>query len=542
MQSTQLRSGNEAVALASYHLGFRLGTGYPGTPSTEILESLASFRESHGDPALRIQWAANEKVAFEVALGAAFAGARAIVSMKHVGVNVAADALFSAAYTNVPGALIIISADDPGMASSQNEQDNRRYGIAAGVPVLEPADSQQAYDFVCKAVEIAERWELPVMLRMTTRICHSKSVVVADPRHAPRKVNGYTRNVAGRVMLPAFARAAHRQLREKLSQIAQAADALGLVEYVDGQKDLGIVCSGVTAMHVREAAPNASLMILGMCHPLPVKLVEPWVNSVKRCIVIEEGDSVIFESMRAAGLNVQKAPSEFRFGELNVQRVRNILAGEADAGAPQQTGKAPELCKGCPHRSVFEVLGRHELIVSGDIGCYTLAALSPLAGMDTVVCMGASIGVGIGLRYAIGSDDPRRVVSVIGDSTFVHSGITGLVELVYNPPDSGHVVIVLDNGTTAMTGLQEHPATGRSLTREPRPKLSIEAVAKAIGVNRVEVIDPRDENARFERVLLEMLESRDIGVIVARRECLLSHARNHLELNANAPRKPPATG
>jgi len=540
MLSKQLLSGNEAVALSAFHRGFTLGTGYPGTPSTEILESLARLREEKEAAAgLRVQWAANEKVALEVALGVAFAGARSLVTMKHVGVNVAADVLFSAAYTDIPGALVLVSADDPGMASSQNEQDNRRYAVAAAVPVLEPCDSQQAYEYVGKAVEIAERWQLPVMLRMTTRICHSKSIVTCEPRIQPCKVGNYQRNIDGRVMLPAYARLAHRRLREKLTQIADNAESLGLVEYVRAGSDLGIICSGATAMHVQEAVPNASLLILGTCHPLPVQAIERWVNSVERCIVVEEGDPVLFEAIRSAGILVETTPRDFRFGELNVQRVRSILNPNTACSVQQPAGKAPELCQGCPHRAVFEILAKHDIIVSGDIGCYTLAALPPMSGMDTVVCMGASIGVGIGLRYGLSPNDTRNVVSVIGDSTFVHSGMTGLVELVYNPPETGHVVIVLDNGTTAMTGLQEHAATGRTLTREPCTRLAIEAVARAIGVSRVEVVDPRNEAERFEKTLVDMLQNREIGVIVARRECILAQARNHAELRKKPDPKSP---
>ncbi|MGC4068743.1 MAG: thiamine pyrophosphate-dependent enzyme [Polyangiaceae bacterium] len=275
-------------------------------------------------------------------------------------------------------------------------------------------------------------------------------------------------------------------------------------------------------MHVREAAPDVSLLTVGMCHPLPLERVRDFVHSVDRCFVIEEGDPVLYEQISAAGLVVSRPPQEFRFGEMNVQRVRQLLTGESSPEASGPSPKPPELCKGCSHRQVFSVLSKHELLVSGDIGCYTLAALPPFSAMDSVVCMGASIGVGLGLRHALGSQDGRRVVSVIGDSTFVHSGITGLVEMVYNPPESGHVVIVVDNGTTAMTGQQEHPGTGRSLRRAPTSRLSIEGIATAVGVDRVEVIDPVAESNRFERTLLEMLASEKCCVIVARRACLLA--------------------
>lgn len=526
MWNRLLLSGNEAVGLSALHHGFGIGTGYPGTPSTEILESLARFNEEEGGP-IRTQWAPNEKVALEVGIGAAFAGARALVTMKHVGVNVAADPLFSVAYATSPGALVLVAADDPGMASSQNEQDSRRHAIAAGVPVLEPADSQQAYDYLGLGAELAERWHLPVMIRMTTRVCHCKSAVIPGPRTPPALRGHHQRDVEGRVMLPGYARIAHRRLRAKLAEMSRWAETAGVTQQISGSRGLGIICSGVTAHHVREAVPEASVLIVGMCHPAPTEAMRRFAESVDRCLVIEEGDPVLFETARAAGIRVEPRPEEFRFGELDVRRVEQLLWGDQSTEVEPPPCKAPELCKGCPHGSVFGVLRKHNLIVSGDIGCYTLAALPPTSGMDSVVCMGASIGIGLGLRHALADEDRRRVVSVIGDSTFVHSGIAGLIEMVYSPPDSGHVVIVLDNGTTAMTGQQEHPATGRSLKRTPTSRLSIEGVARAVGVQRVEVIDPVAEVQRFEATLLEMLHAGCTNVIVARRPCLLAAKRLH---------------
>jgi indolepyruvate ferredoxin oxidoreductase alpha subunit len=528
-----LISGNDAIALAALHHGFAIGTGYPGTPSTEVLEALASLEEAPYRK-VRTQWAPNEKVALEVGIGAAFAGGRALVTMKHVGVNVAADPLFSVAYADLPGALILLAADDPGMASSQNEQDSRRYAIAAAIPVLEPIDAQQAYDFLGLAVEIAERWHIPVMLRMTTRVCHSKSVVRTRPVPPPPSPIRYVRDYAGRVMLPGNARQAHRQLRTKLTEIAQWGEASAVTNWTRGKGELGIICSGVTATHVREVVPDTDLFVLGMCHPAPIGKLREFVQSVSRCIALDEGDPILFEVLRSAGLDVEGRPESYRFGELNVERVRELLTNERRPEPPNNLGRPPALCQGCPHRTVFEILSRHELIVSGDIGCYTLAALPPLSAIDTVVCMGASIGIGLGLRHTLEEDQSRKVVSVIGDGTFVHSGLTGLVEMVYNPPKNGHVVIILDNGTTAMTGQQEHPATGRSLNREPATQLSIEGVACAIGVKRVEVIDPCAEKAHFERTLLEMLASSDTCVLVARRACLLTAKRLHEQGQASA--------
>ena len=513
-----LLSGNEAIACAALDAGVALGCGYPGTPSTEILE----FFSALGGAA---QWSPNEKVALEVALGAAFAGARALATMKHVGLNVAADPLFTAAYTGVTGGLVIVSADDPGMASSQNEQDNRRYAVAAGVPMLEPADSQQAYDFLAAAIEISERWAMPVLLRVTTRICHSKTIVRRHRLDGPRQAPRFVRDVQGRVMIPAYARLAHRRLREKLADIAAWNETCPLNTLAEGGGELGIIASGISTMHAREAAPNARLLQLGMTYPLPIARIRAFVSSVKRCIVIEEGDPCLAEAIRAEGIAVQDKPAMYRFGELSVERAARILAADVSPEPEPPKGKPPQLCVGCPHRLTFETLRALDCIVAGDIGCYTLGVLPPFEAMDTCVCMGASIGVGLGLRHALPAEQARRVVSVIGDSTFVHSGITGLVEMVYNPPPTGHVVVILDNGTTAMTGLQEHPGTGRRLNHEPTTRLSIEELARALGVQCVTVIDPVAQREHLGPLLADSLANGRLNVIVVRRPCLLAARR-----------------
>jgi indolepyruvate ferredoxin oxidoreductase alpha subunit len=532
----QLLSGDEAVALAALHAGVALGTGYPGTPSTEILEVFDTLGG-------RAQWAPNEKVALEVGLGAAFGGARAIVTMKHVGLNVAADPLFTAAYTGVTGALIVVTADDPGMASSQNEQDNRRYAIAAGLPMVEPADSQEAYDFFFAAVEISERWHIPVLFRMTTRVCHSKSIVAPDRAAA---ANGaptmggpttstphFEHDITARVMIPANARPAHRRLRAKLAEIAawgeaeawSAAPGLVALNRIEpGGTGLGIVTDGVAYLHAAEAAPDASILKIGLVNPLPLERIRAFAASVDRTVVLEEGDPVVGDSLRAAGIPVEARPEMYRFGELDVARVRRILAGDTSPEPALARGKPPELCPACPYHTVYATLRKHDCITAGDIGCYSLGVLPPYAAMDTCVAMGASIGVGLGLRHVLPPDEARRVVSIIGDSTFVHSGISGLVEMAYNPPPSGHVVIVLDNGTTAMTGQQEHPGTGRRLDHGPTNKLSIEGIATAIGIPSVTVIDAYAEPEEFERLLLERLEAPELSVIVARRPCILAAA------------------
>jgi indolepyruvate ferredoxin oxidoreductase alpha subunit len=542
-----LLSGNEAIALAARHAGVALGAGYPGTPSTEILESFSALGG-------KAQWAPNEKVALEVVLGAAFAGASAIATMKHVGLNVASDPFFTAAYTGVSGALVVVSADDPGMASSQNEQDNRRYAVAAGVPMLEPSDSQEAYEFTLAALELSRQWGIPVLLRVTTRICHSKSVVVPEaskrntsrletspqpPRNPPPPVH-FQRDVKGRVMIPAYARLAHRRLRAKLEEIAQWSEQSPLNKVLPGDDSLGVISSGIAYMHAREAAPQASFLKVGVTYPLPMEKIRAFAATVKRCLVIEEGDPYLVDSTRAAGVAVEGKAEMFRFGELNVGRVRRIIEGARTDEGEMPPGKPPQLCLGCPHRKVFETLAKLDCIVAGDIGCYTLGVLPPFEAMDSCVCMGASVGVGLGLRHVLSDDQARRVVSVIGDSTFVHGGITGLVEMIYNPPRTGHVLIILDNGTTAMTGLQDHPGTGRTLEGKPTGKVVYEDLARALGVRNVHVVDPTRDAEGFERLLVQALKRDELSVIIARRPCLLA-ARRISEL-AKAPQECPGDG
>jgi indolepyruvate ferredoxin oxidoreductase alpha subunit len=511
----QLLSGDEAVALAALHAGVRLGTGYPGTPSTEILE----YFDRLGGHA---QWSPNEKVAMEVALGAAFAGARTLVTMKHVGLNVAADPLFTATYTDVEGGLVVVSADDPGMASSQNEQDNRHYARAAAAPMLEPIDSQQAYDYTLLAFEISERWKIPVILRLTTRVCHSKTVV--QPREAPVATPAphFERDVPGRVMIPAYAKPAHHRLRRKMEEITAWNEADGPFRILDGDPALGIIATGIAVVHAREVAPEARMLVLGMTYPLPMQRIREFAATVDRLVVIEEGDPVLQDSLRAAGIPAEGKPEMYRFGELNVARVRRILAGDTTPEPVPPKGKPPELCQGCSHRDVFEVLRDMNCIVSGDIGCYTLGVLPPFSAMDTCVCMGASIGVGLGLRHVLPEDEARRVVSVIGDSTFVHSGITGIAEMVYNPPKTGHVVVILDNGTTAMTGQQEHPGTGRTLHHDPTGKISFEALAKAMGVQNVHLVERFDSDPSLEDLLKELLAKPETSLVVVRQPCVLA--------------------
>ena len=520
MEQRVLVSGDEAVALAALDFGISFGAGYPGTPSTEILEY---FSHLGGNA----EWSPNEKVAFEVALGAAYASARALVTMKHVGLNVAADPLFTAAYSGVSGALVVVSADDPGMASSQNEQDNRRYAEAAGVPMLEPSDSQEAYDFLGAAIEISERWQIPVLFRMTTRVCHSKTILQRRTDAVkPVSAAQFEHDRPGKVMVPANARPAHRRLRQKLAEMAAWNESSSLNMVSEGQESLGIITSGVSYVHIREAAPAAGVLKLGMTYPLPVEKIRAFAGSVQRCIVIEEGDPYLVNALRAEGIAVEGKAEMYRFGELDVTRLRRILNGDLSPEPAPLPGKAPELCPGCPHRRVFEILRDLDCIVSGDIGCYTLGVLPPFEAMDTCVCMGASIGVGLGLRHVLPEADARRVVSVIGDSTFMHSGLTGLVEMIYNPPQTGHVVLILDNNTTAMTGLQDHPGTGRTLAGELTHRLVFEDLAVAMGIQKVHTLKGGSTADDLEGLLHQALASNELTLIVVRNPCLLSAKRD----------------
>jgi indolepyruvate ferredoxin oxidoreductase alpha subunit len=516
------------VALAARHAGVALGTGYPGTPSTEILEHFSALGG-------KAQWSPNEKVALEVGLGVGMAGAAALVTMKHVGLNVAADPLFTAAYTGTVGPVVIVSADDPGMASSQNEQDNRRYALAAGVPMLEPADSQEAYRFTLAALDISRRWQLPVLLRMTTRVCHTKTVVEIEPPAVQPAPADFKRDIPGRVMIPAYARPAHRRLRRKLAEVVAWNETSDLNECSPGSSALGVITSGVAYMHVREAVPDAAVFKLGMTYPLPLERLRHFAAGVEQCAVIEEGDPYLVEQLRAAGIDVLGKAEMFRFGELNVDRVRRILTGERRAEPEPPRGKPPALCPGCPHRAVFTLLGQLDCIVPGDIGCYSLGVLPPFEAMDSLVCMGAGIGMGLGLRHVLPEEQARRVVSVIGDSTFVHSGITGLVEMVYNPPPTGHVVLILDNGTTAMTGLQEHPGTGRALDHQQTGKVDFVELAHALGIGQVHTIDPVAAPDRLEELLRRALARNELTVIIARRACVLAAGKIKQYERQNAP-------
>ncbi len=521
-------SGNEAIGLAAFHGGVALGTGYPGTPSTEILESFAAFGG-------RAQWTPNEKVAAEVALGVAFSNARAIVTMKHVGLNVAADLLFTAAYSGVSGGLVFAVADDPGMASSQNEQDSRRYAVAAATPMLEPSDSQEAYDFTLLAFEISERWGIPIILRLTTRISHSWTRVQLRNHIIPPLNPEFKRAPGKMVMIPAHARPAHKRLRAKIAEIQEWNETQGPNLIMNGTGRTALITSGISFTHCREAAPDAAVLKLGMTYPLPVRVVSAFAKKNADCLVIEENDPYLVTEIRGAGIDVRGKDQEFRFGELNVRRVKKLIAGDTSPDPEPEQTLPPALCRGCPHRTVFAILKAMNCLVSGDIGCYTLAVLPPLSAMDTMIDMGAGITVGLGMRHVLPENEARRVVSVIGDSTFLHSGITGIVEMVYNPPATGHVVIILDNGTTAMTGLQEHPGTGKTLDHRQTNRVIIEDICKGVGAQNVQVFNLPGAAGKLKDELQKALASNALSVFIARQACLLTAHRDRKLARTQAP-------
>ena len=535
-KQTLLLNGDEAVAWAALDAGVNLGAGYPGTPSTEILEK---FAELGGNA----QWSPNEKVALEVSIGAAFGHGRVITTMKHVGLNVAADPLFTATYTGVDGGLVVIVADDPGMASSQNEQDSRRHAISSGAPIIEPCDAQQAYDCLETAFLVSEKWHIPVILRLTTRVSHSKSLVTRRPLAKATKEPFYAKDASLHVMVPGNARKAHVRLRDKLEAIAAWAGENCVKVLREG--DAGaptIIASGISAVLAQEAAPEARIVQVGMVHPFPAEAVKAAVADKGEVRVVEEGDPVLFEQCRLAGIAVRSNPRIYRFGELSVSRVRRLLANIEQPEPPPPPGQPPALCPGCPHRSAYQVLSDRKAIVAGDIGCYTLGVMPPYSAVDTCVCMGGGITVGLGLRKVLPPEEAKRVVSVIGDSTFVHSGLTGIAEMVYNPPETGHVVVILDNSITAMTGMQENPATGRNLKHAPTYKMVLEDVVKAMGVPNVHVVDHVAHPEQFSGLLDEAQEKGGLWVIIVRRSCLIAapKIRQYDEANANGqPIMPP---
>lgn len=511
----KLMIGNDAIARGAYEAGATVATAYPGTPSTEIVSSFARY------PGVYAEWSPNEKVAMEVGAGASMGGARTLVAMKHVGVNVAADPLYTFVYTGVNGGLVIVSADDPGMHSSQNEQDNRGYGRFAKLPVIEPSDSQEAKDFTRLAFAISEEFDTPVMLRITTRLAHSQTLVEEGERQEVG-IKDYKKNAPKNVMLPGFARERHVEVEKRLLRLKEYAHTSELNRIEWGDRSLGVITSGVCYQYVKEVLPDISVLKLGMVNPLPDKIIREFAAGVERLVIVEELEPVIEEQVKSWGIAVEGKELFTLLGEYSPEFIEERLGGAAqNAGFgldKEIPGRPPLMCPGCPHRGVFHTLKKMRLTVMGDIGCYTLGALSPLDGMDACVCMGASIGTAMGMEKARGSEYAGKVVAVIGDSTFVHSGITPLIDIVYNQGTS--TVVILDNSTTAMTGHQDHPATGFTIKGEPTAKLDLEALVKAIGIKNVRVVDPLQLD-ELEQALEEELQRREPSVIIAKRPCAL---------------------
>ncbi|MBI3947688.1 MAG: indolepyruvate ferredoxin oxidoreductase subunit alpha [Armatimonadetes bacterium] len=522
MKTTRLLSGNEAIARGAHEAGVRVAAGYPGTPSTEILENIIQY------PGVYAEWSPNEKVALEVALGAAYGGARALATMKHVGLNVASDPLLTASYTGVNAGLVIVNADDPGMHSSQNEQDNRHYARLAKVPMLEPADSQEAKDFTIRAFALSEEFDTPVLLRTTTRVNHGKSVVCPGER-AEAPPRRFERNLQKYVMVPANAMRRHAVVEERLARLRELADATDLNRVERGDRPLGVITAGASYQYVKEVLPEAWVLKLGLIYPLPEALIREFAARVETLYVVEELDPFLEEQVRALGIPVLGKERFPRLGELNPGLVAAGFAGprRETAVPPPATdvpARPPVLCPGCPHRGFYQALRKLRAIVTGDIGCYSLGALSPLETMDTCVCMGASVGNAIGIRRAQPPDDKRPVVAVIGDSTFVHSGITGLVDAVYN--NTPVTVCILDNRTTAMTGGQDHPASGRTLAGAEAPRLDMAGLARAVGVEDVLEVDPYDQEAA-ERALRYAVQTGKPSVVITNRPCVLIDRSAH---------------
>ena len=508
-----LLSGNEAVARGAWEAGCRVATAYPGTPSTEIIENITKYKE------ISAEWSINEKVAMEIAAGASFTGTRALAAMKHVGLNVAADPFFTMGYSGVTGGLVVVSADDPGMWSSQNEQDNRHYGRHAKVPILEPADSSEAKEFTKLGFEISERFDTPVLLRLTTRICHSSCLVDLEKRKES-KVKGYVKDIKKRLVLPAHARALHLVVEERLKRIAEYSEVFPFNKIEWGKMTVGIITSGVAYQYAKEVFPDASILKLSLTHPIPKKLIGKFARKVRKIIVVEEGDPILETEIKAMGIKVSGKDKIPLCGELTPQVLRMSFVKKrvASKGWVDIPARPPVLCPGCPHRGVFYIFNKLKLVTSGDIGCYTLGALPPLSAMDTCVCMGASVTNAQGMEKALGKEFSKKLVAVLGDSTFFHSGITGLVNAVYN---KGHLnLVILDNFTTAMTGHQPHPGTGRLAAGGPGKRVAPEDIARGCGVEMVKVVNPNDLRAT-ESALREAIAFEGVAVLIFRRPCAL---------------------
>ena len=511
----QLYLGNEAVARGLYEAGVRVASAYPGTPSTEITEAAVKY------PEISCEWAPNEKVATEAACGASIAGARSFCAMKHVGLNVAADPLFTMSYIGVNGGMMLAVADDPGMHSSQNEQDSRNYARAAKVPMLEPADSAECREFTKLAYGLSEEYDTPVILRLTTRIAHSRSIVETEDRQ-DLPLKEYQKDPAKNVMLPAFAKPKHEKVEARTQALIRYAETTPLNRVELNGSKTGVITAGACYQYVKEAmGDTVNYCKLGLVWPLPEQLLKDFAAQCETVYVVEELDDFIENHCKALGLAVIGKEKFPRCGEFSQKLVKKLLTGEeAKSVALEETipVRPPVMCCGCPHRGVFYALKREKVYVSGDIGCYTLGASAPLSAMDACICMGASVSALHGYNKARGPEGEKKAVAVIGDSTFIHSGITSLIDIAYNATNS--VVIVLDNSITGMTGHQQNPTTGYNIKGDPAAAVDLEALCRAVGIRRVTVVDPYDLK-EVTRVLKEELAAEEPSVIISRRPCAL---------------------
>ncbi len=514
----KLLSGNEAIARGAYEGGATFASAYPGTPSTEIMETVAKEY-----PEVYAEWSPNEKVAMEVAMGAAFTGARALVAMKHVGVNVAADPLMTLSYTGICGGLVVVTADDPQLYSSQNEQDNRNYAKFAKIPMLEPSDSQEAKDFVIRAFEISEQFDTPVMVRSVTRISHARTPVELKERQkAPLEVK-VRKDPPKYVMLPVYGRKRHVVVEERLKKLKEFAETFEFNKMEINDPEIGIITSGISYQYAKEVFPNASYLKLGMIWPFPEKMIRDFRSKVKKLYVIEELDPFIEENLKIMGVQVDLGKDVLPIcGELTPNIIREKVAGIPEkpflTNPENIPPRPPNMCPGCPHRGMFYTIKKLKLYATGDIGCYTLGALPPLTSLDTCVCMGASIGHAMGMSKALGDEGRGKFVAVIGDSTFMHSGMTGLADIAYNK--SYATVIIADNRITAMTGAQDHPATGYTIRGEETYAVDFEELGKALGFKHIVKANPYDLET-YEKVLKEEVERDEPSLIINQGPCAL---------------------
>ncbi len=510
----KLMIGNEAVAAGLYDGGLGLVSSYPGTPSTEITEFLSVYDDIHSE------WAPNEKVACEVAFGASLAGARSACAMKHVGLNVASDPLFTLSYTGVNGGMVICVADDPAMHSSQNEQDSRHYAIASKIPMLEPSDSAEAYLFAKTAFELSEKFDTPVLLRMCTRIAHSQSIVERSEK-TPAVLKDYEKNPQKYIMMPGNAIKRHPVVEERTKALTEYAENCIYNTVEMNSNEIGIITSGCSYLYVKEAlGDSVSILKIGMPNPLPVEMIKDFASKVKKLYVIEELDPVIENHVKALGIKVVGKELFSILGEFSQKTVSNAFGKEANFSVSADSvipNRPPMMCAGCPHRGMYYVLAKNKITVLGDIGCYTLGAVPPLNALDSTLCMGASVS-GLHGFNAARRDAEGKSVAVIGDSTFMHSGMTGLANISYNATNS--TVIILDNSITGMTGHQQNPTTGYNIKGDPATKIDLEALCRALGFNRVRVVDPYDLKA-CEIAVKEELAAEEPSVIISRRPCVL---------------------